>query len=72
MFHEHEIIEDMEKNVGGEKLIYKGVADVTPRQTSSESATNEVEMFESKPGAELEELVIEEEESGDDSTRSVD
>ena len=73
VFHEHETIEDMEKNVSGAKVTYKGVANVTPGQTSSESATNEVEMSESKPGAELEEPVIEKEESGDDSdTRSVD
>ena len=44
MFHEHETIEDMEKNVRGAKLTYKGVVDLTPEQTSSESATNEAEM----------------------------
>ena len=47
MFHEHETIEDMEKNVSGVKLTYKGVADLTLGQTSLESATNEAEMFES-------------------------
>ena len=66
VFHEHETIEDMEKNVRGEKLTYEGVADLIPEQTSSESATNGAEMSESKPGTELEESVIEEEESGDD------
>ena len=66
LFHEHETIEDMEKNVRGAKLTYEGVADLAPEQTSSESATNEAEMSESKTGMELEEPVIEEEESGDD------
>ena len=51
----------------GAKLTYEGVADLTPRQTSSESATNEAKMSESEPGTELEEPVIEEEKSGDDS-----
>ena len=51
----------------GTKLLYEGIVDLTPGQTSSESATNEAEMFESEPGMELEEPVIEEEESGDDS-----
>ena len=67
VFHEHETIEDMEKNVSGGKLTYEGVADLTTKQTSLESATNETEMFESEPGTELKELVIEEEESGGDS-----
>ena len=67
VFHEHEAIEDMEKNVRVAKLLYEGIADLTPGQTSSESATNEVEMFESEPRTELKEPVIEEEESGDDS-----
>ena len=66
MFHEHETIEDMEKNVSGAKLTYEGVADLTPEQTSLESATNEAKMSKSEPGMELEELVIKEEESGDD------
>ena len=66
MFHEHETIEDMEKNVRGAKLTYEGVTDLTPRQTSLESVTNEAEMSESEPGMELEEPVIEEEKSGDD------
>ena len=44
VFHEHKTIEDMEKNVRGAKLTYEGVEDLTPRQTSSESATNEAEM----------------------------
>ena len=30
MFHEHETIEYMEKNVRGAKLTYEGVADLTP------------------------------------------
>ena len=47
VFHEHETIEDMEKNVRGAKLTYEGVADLTHGQTSLKSATNEVEMFES-------------------------
>ena len=47
VFYEHETIEDMEKNVRGAKLTYEGVEDLTPRQTSSESATNEAEMSES-------------------------
>ena len=73
VFHEHETIEDMEKNVRTEKLTYEGVADLTLRQTSSESTTDETEMFESKPETELEEPVIKEEESSDDSgTRGVD
>ena len=67
VFHEHETIEDMEKNVSGAKLTYEGVVDLTPEHTSLESATNEAEMSKSKLGTELEELVIEEEESGDDS-----
>ena len=67
MFHEHETIKDMEKNVSGEKLTYEGVVDLTPEQNLLESAINEVEMSESKPGTKLEEPFIEEEESGDDS-----
>ena len=55
------------KNLRSSKLTYEGVADLTPKQTSSESATNEVEMSESEPRTKLEEPVIEEEESGDDS-----
>ena len=67
VFHEQETIEDMEKNVRGAKLTYEGIADLTLGQTSSESATNEAEMFESEPGMELEEPVIQEKESGEDS-----
>ena len=67
VFHEHETIEDREKNVRGAKLTYEGVVDLTPEQTSSKSSTNEVEMSESKPVRELEKPIIEEEESGDDS-----
>ena len=67
MFYEHKTIENMEKNVRGAKLTYEGVADLKPRQTSSESAANEAEMSESELGMELEEPIIEEEESGDDS-----
>ena len=67
MFHEHKTIEDMEKNVSGAKLTYEGVSDLTLGQTSSESVTNEAEMSELELGTELEEPVIEEEESGDDS-----
>ena len=67
VFREHETIEDMEKNVSGAKLTYRGVANLTLEQTSLESATNEAEMSKSKPRMELEEPVIEEEESGDDS-----
>ena len=63
VFHEHATNEDMEKNVSGAKLTYEGIADLTLEQTSSESATNEVEMSESEPGTELKEPVIEEEES---------
>ena len=66
MFHEHKTIEDMEKNVRGAKLTYEGVVDLTLRKTSSKSSTNEAEIFESEPGTELEEPIIEEEESGDD------
>ena len=51
----------------GVKLTYEGIADLTPRQTSSKSATDEAEMSKSELGTELKELVIEEEESGDDS-----
>ena len=50
VFHEHETIEDMEKNVSGAKLTYEGVANLTPKQTSLESVTNEVEMSESELG----------------------
>ena len=73
VLHEHETIEDMEKNVSGAKLMYEGVVDLTHEQTSFESATNEAEMSESKPEMELEEPVIEKKESGDDNdTRGVD
>ena len=73
VFHEHETIEDMEKNVRGAKLTYEGVEDLTFRQISLESATNEVEMSKSEQGTEVEEPVINEEESGDDNdTRGVD
>ena len=73
VFHGHKTIEDMEKNVKGEKLTYEGIADLTLEKTSLKSATNKVEMSESEPGTELKEPVIEEEESGDDSdTGSVD
>ena len=41
MLHEHETIEDMEKNVRGANLTYEGVTTLTLGQTSSESATNE-------------------------------
>ena len=58
VFHEHETIEDMEKNVSSAKLTYEGVANLTFEQTSSESATNKVEMFESELGMKLEEPVI--------------
>ena len=67
VFHGHETIEDMEKNVKDEKFTYEGIADLTPEQTSSKSATNRVKMSESEPGTELKEPVIEEEENGDDS-----
>ena len=67
VFHEHETIEDMEKNVRGTKLTYEGIVDLTPGQTSSKSVTNEAEMSELELGTELEESVIEEEESGGDS-----
>ena len=67
MFHEHETIEDMKKNVSGAKCTYEGIADLTPEQTSLESATNEVEMSELELGTELKEPFIEEEESSDDS-----
>ena len=36
VLHEHETIEDMEKNVSGAKLTYEGVADLTHEQTSFE------------------------------------
>ena len=32
MFHEHEPIEDMEKNVSDAKLTYEGLADLTPER----------------------------------------
>ena len=51
----------------GAKLTYEGVADLTPRQTSLESATNESEMSELEPRIEIEKPGIKEEESGDDS-----
>ena len=66
VFHQHETIEDMEKNVRGANLTYESVATLTLGQTSSESATNEAEMSESNLGTELEEPVIVGEESGDD------
>ena len=44
MFHKHETIEDMEKNVGSAKLTYEGVANLTPTQTSLEGTTNETNM----------------------------
>ena len=66
MLREHETNEDMEKNVRGAKLTHEGVADLTHEQTSLESATDQAEIFESEPETELEEPVIEEEESGDD------
>ena len=73
VFHEHETIEDMEKNLSGAKLTYEGIADLTPEQTSLESAKNEAEMSELEPRTKFEEPVIEEEENGDDSdTRGVD
>ena len=62
MFHAHETIEDMKKNVSGTKLSYKGIADVTLGQTSSKSATNEAKMSELEPEAELKEPVIVKEE----------
>ena len=34
MFHKHETIEGVEKNVSGEKLTYEGIADLTLEQTS--------------------------------------
>ena len=40
--------------MSGAKLTYEGVADLTPKQTSSESATQEVKMLESEQGTELE------------------
>ena len=49
----------------GAKLTYEGVTDLTPGETSSKSATNEEEMFESEPRTELKEPVIKEEESDD-------
>ena len=54
MFHEHETIKDIEKNVRGSKLTYEGVVNLTPKKTSLESATNEVEMSESELGKKLE------------------
>ena len=73
VLHEHETIEDMEKNVSVAKLTYEGVADLTHEQTSLESATNEAKMFELEPEMELEEPVIEEKESSDDNdTRGFD
>ena len=32
MFHEHETIEDVEKNVSGAKLTYEGVVNLKPKQ----------------------------------------
>ena len=37
----------MKKNASGAKLTYEGVVDLTPKQTSLESATNEAEMSKS-------------------------
>ena len=31
VFHEHETIVDMEKNVSGAKLTYEGITDLTPK-----------------------------------------
>ena len=53
--------------MSGAKLTYEGIAYLTPEQTSLERATIEAEKSESKPRMELEEPVIKEEESGDDS-----
>ena len=61
MFHEHETIGRYAK------LTYEGIADRTLGQTSSKSATNKAKMSKLEPRTELEEPVIEEEESGDDS-----
>ena len=73
VFQEYETIEDMEKNVSGAKLTYEGNTNLTSRQTSSKSSTNEAKMSKSELGIELEETIIEEEESGVDSnTRGVD
>ena len=47
VFHEHESVEDVEKNVSGAKPTCEGVADLTLEQTSLESATNESKMSES-------------------------
>ena len=41
VFHEHQTIENIEKNVSAAKLTYDGVTDLTSEQTSLESATNE-------------------------------
>ena len=45
VFHEHETIKDMEKNVVSTKLTYEGVADLTTRQTSSKGVIDETDMI---------------------------
>ena len=57
----------------GTKLTFKGVIDLTSRQTSLESANNEVGISGSEQGMEIEELVIREEEyKDDDGTSDID
>ena len=45
VFHEHETIKDMEKNVVSAKLTYEGVVDLTTRQTSSKGVIDETDMI---------------------------
>ena len=49
--------------MGGVKLTYKGVVDLTPEQTSSKGTTNETEMSRSKQRIKIEELAIRDEEN---------
>ena len=63
MFNEHDT---MEENVRGTKLTFEGVVDLTPGQISSETIIDDARILESEQGMEIEELVIQEEENGDD------
>lgn len=58
VFHEHEIFKDMKKNASALELTYKDVADLTPKQTSLESALNELEMPKLEQRTKIEEPTI--------------
>lgn len=46
VFLEHEIMENIMKNVSGSILTYEGVVDLTLEQTSLEGTIDRVEIFE--------------------------